>query len=199
MAQKVIDDQAIEIQHLRKQLFGRRSEKVSKVQLSLFVQTMSALVEREQQNQEPAPDEPRPKTKTSQKRRPLKPTRTEAIPVPASERSCPQCGGQRTTFDHARSIVVEYTPPKIEVIEYLREKVVCRPCEGEICIAPPPAERVVERALPGPNMLSALVVNKTVDGLPLHRSRRIFKRAGLDIPFAHSTVGKASPISSLNR
>ena len=79
-------------------------------------------------------------------------------------------------------MVIEYAPPKLEVIEYLREKVVCRPCEGEITIAPPPKERIIDRALPGPNMLAALVVNKGVDGLPLQRSRKIFKRAGLDIP-----------------
>lgn len=185
MAQKVIDEQAIEIQHLRKQLFGRRSEKISKDQLSLFVQTMAALAEKQpdvgedEGAEEPEPDK---KKRKKQKRRPLQPTRTEEIPVPAEERPCPQCGGERCSMGHTRSVVIEYTPPKLEVIEYLREKLVCRPCDGEITVAPPPRERVIDRALPGPNMLSALVVNKAVDGLPLQRSRKIFKRAGLDIP-----------------
>jgi transposase len=188
MVQKVIDEQAIEIQYLRKQLFGRRSEKVSTGQLSLFVQALAALAEQAEPKENapegaaPPSPPPKPKKKNKQKRRPLRPTRTEEIPVPAEDRPCPECGADRCTLGHVRSLVVEYTPPKIEVIEYLREKIVCRPCEGEISIAPPPKERVIDRALPGPNMLSALVVNKCVDGLPLQRSRKIFKRAGLDIP-----------------
>lgn len=122
------------------------------------------------------------KKKRKQKRRPLTPTRTVKILVPDEERPCPKCEVIRTPIGFVRSITIEYTPPKIEIIEHLREKLACRPCEGEITVAPLPKERVIDRALPGPQMLSALVVNKTVDGLPLHRSRRIFKRAGLDIP-----------------
>ena len=64
----------------------------------------------------------------------------------------------------------------------LREKVFCRPREGQIALAPSPEGRVKEGAMPGPNILSALVVNKTVDGLPLHRTRRRFKRAGVNLP-----------------
>lgn len=186
MAQKVIDEQAVEIHHLRKQLFGRRSEKVSRDQLSLFAQAIAAVAERaasgNDETGEPEPDPKKPKRKNKTTRRTLKPTRTEEIPVPDDERPCPECGQMRCPFGHVRCVVVEYTPPKLEVIEYLREKIVCRDCEGEISIAPPPAERVIDRALPGPQMLSALVTNKAVDGLPLQRSRKIFKRAGLDIP-----------------
>lgn len=186
MAQKVIDDQAVEIHHLRKQLFGRRSEKVARDQLSLFAQAIAAVAERVGEDTdddvEGEPEPPKTKRKNRTKRRPLAPTRTEEIPIPDEERPCPECGGVRCAMGHVRSVVIEYTPPKVEVIEYLREKLVCRPCDGEITVAPPPAERVIDRALPGPQMLSALVVNKTVDGLPLQRTRKIFKRAGLDLP-----------------
>ena len=185
-AQKVIDEQAIEIHHLRKQLFGRRSEKISRDQLSLFAQAIAAIADRapsdDEESGEPEPGPKKPKRKNKTTRRALEPTRTEEIPVPEDERPCPECGEVRCTLGHVRSVVVEYTPPKLEVIEYLREKVVCRDCEGEISIAPPPAERVIDRALPGPQLLSALVTNKAVDGLPLQRSRKIFKRAGLDLP-----------------
>ncbi len=190
LAQKVIDDQATEIEQLRKQLFGRRSEKVSRDQLSLFAQLVGTLSEGDDTQSEGPDDtsdpegegEKKKRKKTGGKRRPLQPTRTEEIRVPDADRPCPVCGEARCAAGHLRSIVVEYTPPKIEVIEILREKVACRRCEAEVVVAPAPKERVIERALPGPHMLSALVVNKTTDGLPLHRSRKIFKRAGLDIP-----------------
>lgn len=206
-AEKVIEDQAVEIQQLKKQLFGRRSEKLSPDQLSLFAQMLDAAVAGASQPAGPATssDPDKKKKRNPIKRRPLKPTLSYKIPVPAEERDCPQCGTPRCTFDHDRTIVIEYTPPKIDVIEYVREKVVCRSCEGEIQIAPAPAERVIERALPGPELLAALTTSKAVDGLPLNRTRKIFARSGLDIPiqtlnrwegYAHDLLG---PVVALIR
>lgn len=185
-AEKVIEDQAVEIQHLKKQLFGRRSEKLSPDQLSLFAQMLGTVTGGAPDAESSSPDAgstSKPKKKrTGPARRPLAPTQSHEILVPEGERDCPQCGGPRCTFDHARSLVIEYTPPKIDVIEYRREKVVCRACEGEISVAPAPAERVIDGALPGPQLLAALTINKTVDGLPLNRTQKIFSRSGLDIP-----------------
>ena len=79
-AEKVIEDQAIEIQHLRKQLFGRRSEKLSPDQLSLFAQMLASVVA-----ERPAADAPSdpaaPATAPKKKRkkpvrRPLTPTQS---------------------------------------------------------------------------------------------------------------------------
>lgn len=184
-AEKVIEDQAVEIQQLRKQLFGRRSEKLSPDQLSLFAQMLAAVtappVEAPSAPDGPA-SAPNKKKRKKTARRPLIPTRSHEIPIPEGERDCPQCGGPRCTFNPVRALVIEYTPPKIDVIEYLREKLVCRRCEGEISVAPAPAERVIDGALPGPQILAALTINKAVDGLPLNRTQKIFARSGLDIP-----------------
>lgn len=184
-AEKVIEDQSFEIQQLRKQLFGRRSEKLSPDQLSLFAQMLATVTATPSKVNAPSDagvsTAPKKKAKRGP-RRPLTPTQSHEIPVPDGERDCPQCGGPRCTFDHARALVIEYTPPKIDVIEYRREKVVCRRCEGEITVAPPPSERVIDGALPGPQLLAALATHKTVDGLPLNRTQKIFARSGLDIP-----------------
>jgi transposase len=182
----VIEGQAYEIALLRKQLFGRRSEKVSPDQLHLFealLQSVSSeAASAAAPESAPAPEDHGPKKKRKpQKRRPLEPTKTLEIAVPDSERACPTCGEQRCVIGHERRLLIEYTPPKIDVIEILREKVACKPCEGEILLAPQPLEKVIERAAPGPRLLAALAVHKHVDGLPLHRSRRIFARSGLSI------------------
>lgn len=184
-AEKVIETQAIEIQQLKKQLFGRRSEKLSPDQLSLFAQLLGTIVGQQSQDDAAQTSPSTPKTKKKRKRpvrRPLTPTQSHEIPIPDDERDCPECGKPRCTLGHARTLVIEYTPPKIDVIEYRREKIVCRECEGEISVAPAPAERVIERALPGPQLLATLAIHKTVDGLPLNRTRKIFARSGLDIP-----------------
>ncbi|MEL6190006.1 MAG: transposase, partial [Myxococcota bacterium] len=189
-AQKVIEDQSVEISHLQKQLFGRRSEKVPAGQLSLFAELLKAVAERVPER-EPEEDEtplPKEKRKKKARRKPLVPTQTIEIPVPEDERPCPQCGEPRCTIGHARSLVVEYTPPKFEVIEYLRETVACKPCEGEIARSEPPKARAREGAWPGPKLLGALIINKAVDGLPLRRTQRRFKRAGGD--FGSSTLSR---------
>jgi transposase len=170
---------------LRKQLFGRRSEKVSPNQLAMFsevLQTLAPLKPESTEPPAPAPAVKEKKKRPAQKRRPLVPTRSEPIRVPEAQRACPKCQGPRDPIDPDRSVVVEYTPPKVEVIEYQREKLVCRACEGELERAPLPQNKVVERALPGPRMLAALAVGKLVEGLPLHRIQRSFARHGLDLP-----------------
>jgi transposase len=181
----VIEAQAYENAMLRKQLFGRRSEKVSPHQLVMFTEVLQTLAPLKPESTEPpapAPAVKEKKKRPAQKRRPLVPTRSEPIPVPEAQRPCPKCQGERDTIGHDRSMVVEYTPPKVEVIEYQREKLACRACEGELTRAPAPPNKVVEGALPGPRMLAALAVGKLVDGLPLHRIQRLFARHGLDLP-----------------
>jgi transposase len=185
---EVIEGQAYEIALLRKQLFGRRSERVSPDQLHLFGALLEGLTSQMASTQEPEgalasekTEGKQKKRRAPQRRRPLVPTKTVEVPVPEETRACPSCGQERHTIGHERSLVIEYTPPKLDVIEFLREKVACKPCEGEISLAPQPPEKVVERAAPGPGLLAALAVQKHVDGLPLHRSRRIFARAGLSI------------------
>jgi transposase len=127
-AEEAIEAQAVEIQFLRKQLFGRRSEKLSPNQLSLFAIMLGTVVGTEPSAETEPSQEKKPKKKRKKAaRRPLVPTQTHEIPIPEEERPCPQCGKARCTLGHVRTLVIEYTPPKIEVIEYLREKIVCRP------------------------------------------------------------------------
>ena len=49
-------------------------------------------------------------------------------------------------------------------------------------IAPLPKEQVLERSLPGPKLLAALVTQKAVDKIPLNRTQKMFKRHGMDFP-----------------
>lgn len=196
--QTTIEALTYEVAVLKKQLYGRQSEKVSPDQLHLFAGVLEAMVQKEAETTEDAEGTEKTAPETAsraakkrggkRKRRPLRPTQTVTLPVPDAERPCPTCGRERCTIGHDRSLVVEYTPPRIDVIEYLREKLACKGCEGEVVRAPGPEERVVEGALPGPRLLAQLAVQKLVDGLPLHRTRRILARHGADLP-----------VSTLNR
>jgi len=185
-----IEEQSYEIALLRKQVFGRRSERVASDTKSLFGDMIEAMTRAEESQTastqtEPASEEeegPKPKSKPkARKRRELQPTRTVSLDVPADERPCPDCGGERHTIGRDVSFVIAHIPASVEVIRYDREKIACKPCGGELARADTPKERVVERATPAPSMLAALAVYKHVDGLPLQRIRKILARSGVDL------------------
>lgn len=102
------------------------------------------------------------------------------IPVPAAERACPTCGAERTCIGHEPTEVIDLIPAKVVVRVDLREKLVCRPCEGEHVRAPLP-----DKVVPGGKLslvfVAQILIDKYVDGLPLHRQRERYARLGIDL------------------
>lgn len=182
-----IEEQSYELALLRKHIFGRRGERIASDSRCLFADMLEAATSTEassstaaQNAESPGSDDSKSKSKP-RKRRPLCPTNHVSLDVPAQERPCPECGGERHTIGREVSFVIEHTPARVEVIRYDREKIACEPCGGELARADTPKERVVDRAAPGPGMLSALAIYKHVDGLPLQRIRKILTRSGADL------------------
>ena len=136
-------------------------------------------------------DDPKPEDAPKTPRPPRQPrTRTPApahlervpnkISVPAAERACPTCGAERACIGHEPTEVIDLIPAKVFVRVDLREKLVCRPCEGEHVRAPLP-EKVVPGGKLGLVFVAQLLVDKYVDGLPLHRQRERYARLGVDL------------------
>ena len=100
--------------------------------------------------------------------------------VPADERACPRCGVERACIGHDVTEVIELIPAEVIVRRDLREKLACTPCEAEVVRAPV-GVKVVANGKYGPRLVAQMLVDKYVDGLPLHRQREILKRLGLDI------------------
>jgi transposase len=102
------------------------------------------------------------------------------ILVPAGRRGCPRCGADRTCIGHDITEVIELIPAEVVVRRDLREKLACGACEAEVVRAPT-GEKVVASGKIGLAFAATLLVEKYVDGLPLHRQRERFARLGLDI------------------
>lgn len=102
------------------------------------------------------------------------------IAVPSPERACPKCGAERQCIGHDVTEVVELIPAEVVVRRDSREKLACTSCEGELVRAPP-GDKVVAGGKLGSRLVSQLVVDKYWDGLPLHRQKNRFERAGLAI------------------
>lgn len=100
--------------------------------------------------------------------------------VPADRRSCPRCGTERTCIGHDITEVIELIPAEVVVRRDLREKLACKACEAEVVRAPT-GDKVVASGKIGLGLAATLLVEKYVDGLPLHRQRERLARLGLDI------------------
>ena len=100
--------------------------------------------------------------------------------VPAGQRPCPRCGTERTCIGHDITEVIELIPAEVIVRRDLREKLACKECEAEIVRAPM-GDKVVASGKIGLGLAATLLVEKYVDGLPLHRQRERLSRLGLEI------------------
>jgi transposase len=103
------------------------------------------------------------------------------IAVPPAQRACPTCGRERVCIGHDVTEVIELVPAQVIVRRDLREKLACPPCEGEVVRAPL-GDKVVPAGRLGTTLVAHLLVEKYVDGLPLHRQRERLRRLGLDVP-----------------
>jgi len=129
----------------------------------------------EPETEEPAPQPPHRKRPSKELRR-----IENRILVPEAERACPRCGGVRECIGHDVTEVIDLIPAEIVVRLDLREKLACRPCDGEVARAPQ-GDKVVSGGKLGSGLVAQLVVDKYADGLPLHRQRERFRRMGLEL------------------
>jgi transposase len=102
------------------------------------------------------------------------------LAVPAPQRACPRCGTERTCIGHDIAEVIDLKPAEVIVRRDLREKLACNTCEAEVVRAPT-GDKVVASGKIGLALAATLLVEKYVDGLPLHRQRERLGRLGLDI------------------
>ena len=76
--------------------------------------------------------------------------------------------------------MLNYRPAVLEVEVHVLPKYACSCCKDGV-VSPPVPPRPLERALPGPGLLSQIIVGKFSDHLPLYRQEDIFTRHGLHI------------------
>lgn len=188
-----------------RQIFGRKAEKVSAAQLELAFdqlrdapQSAKDIVEAEAGASEGAPEDesgdvPSPKRKPKKlgdKRGRLAlppdlPRETVERLVPESERTCGECGTQKTTIGFAETETLEFVPAHYKLIHERLEKIACPRCEAGVVAAQ--SQKVMERGLPGPGLLAHVLVSKNQDSQPLYRQSDIAKRSEVHIP--DSTLG----------
>jgi transposase len=182
--------QNLEIAKLRRQLYGPRSERASRLldQMELELEELEAAATED----EIAADRAATKTTTvaafSRKRPARQPFPAhlprERVIVPGST-TCPCCGGDRLRkLGETITETLEVIPRQWKVIQHVREKMTCRDCER---ISEPPAPfHVTPRGWAGPNLLAMLLFEKFGQHQPLNRQAERYAREG--VPLSLSTL-----------
>jgi len=178
------------LRQLRRNHFGRKSEKLSEDQLNLGLEDLETAIASGEVAAEKADA-----TLAASRRRERKVNRgnlpahlpREEIVIEPPSTACPCCGGDLHVIGEDRSERLDKIPAKYRVIVTRRPKYACRKCEREggdetagIIQAPAPP-RLIEGGLPTEALVADVVVQKYAWHLPLYRQSQMLMADGIHI------------------
>lgn len=173
----LVEHLQIQIAALRRQMFGRKSEKLETEVGQLELKLEELLLDN---GEEPPLAKPVVQDRPSRARKPL-PTglpRDTVEHLPSGD-DCPDCGGILKRIGEDVAEQLEYVPQSWRVIRHVRPKYSCACCQALVQASAP--SRPIARGLAGPGLLAHVIVGKYADHLPLYRQSQIYARDGLDL------------------
>jgi transposase len=178
----------LRIAKLKKQAFGKSSEKVEREieQLELALEDL-LIATAESDTVPPAEDEAAtaaPAGETAKRKPRRRPRVSETIPRERRELDpgscCPDCGGDLRPVGEDVSEILDMVVAQLKVLEIARPKKSCRRCEKMVQASAP--SRPIPGSMASATLLAYILVSKFDDHLPLYRLAEIFARMGADIP-----------------
>ena len=100
--------------------------------------------------------------------------------IPESEKSC-GCGSTLVKIGEEISEQVKYIPAQLSVIQHVRPKYACKPCQENVKIAAMPT-LLLPKSIATPELVAHIIISKYMDHLPLYRQEVIWQRIGIDMP-----------------
>jgi transposase len=183
--ERQIGQLASQIEWLKRQLFGRRSEKLDPNQLALGLGEPPAVEATEPESAtESETDSEAPRRRGHGRKALPRHLRRERIEYCLSpdHLACPECQHERVRIGEEISEQLEYVPASLFILEHARIKYACRHCQGHVVIAALPGTAPIAKGLPGPGLIAYVLVSKYVDHLPLYRlENNILVREGIEL------------------
>jgi len=181
-------DLQCQLDWLKRQMFGRKSETMDPNQRLLFEDLFEKL--QQQLNQQPVseltPTPPASAPKVPSSNRPSR--RNGRVPLPADlPRVTEYIDPDPRLIANMRCIgediteILEYIPAGFYVRQIIRRKYAPSGGLDSVVMGPLPA-LPIEKGRPGPGILAYIITSKYCDHLPLYRLEQIFARHGLHIP-----------------
>jgi transposase len=108
---------------------------------------------------------------------------TEVITLepPAAEKHCAHCHTDKTFIGNDETTELEYKPAVFYAKKYVRPKYACQNCPDTGVTAAKLPARPIDRGIAGVGLITWIIISKYLDGLPLYRIEKIFKRYGIHI------------------
>ncbi|EMO21290.1 IS66 family element, transposase [Leptospira santarosai str. HAI134] len=182
-----------QIERLKIQLFGRKTEKWSQIEKDqgiLFNEIESSLREDSPEPEEESlftPVKSHTRKKTGRKPFPDYFPRIEMLhDIADSEKIC-SCGHTLSRIGEEKSEKLDIIPAKVQVEVHVRPKYACKHCEGTsdetfpvVRIAPVP-NQIAEKSMLSSGFLAYTITQKFADALPFYRQVGILQRSGVEI------------------
>jgi len=175
----------LEIEKLRRALYGTRSERKARLleQMELQLEDLEAAASEDELAAERAATRTQT-VKSFERKRPSRQAFPAHLPrervVIAAPASCPCCGSRKLSkLGEDVTETLEVIPRQWKVIQTVREKFSCRDCEK---ITQPPAPfHVTPRGFAGPSLLAMILFEKFAQHQPLNRQSERYRREGIDL------------------
>lgn len=187
---QLIQTLRLRIATLKKQVFGKSSEKIEREIEQLELALEDLLVARAESAAEPMEEdvaEPAapPAADEAPERKPRRrPRVSDATPRERRELDpgacCADCGGELRLVGEDVSEILDMVMAQLKVFQVARLKKSCRCCEK--MVQEPAPSRPIPGSMAGAGLLAYILVSKFDDHLPLYRLNEIFARMGADIP-----------------
>src|SRR5690606_25484521 len=179
----------LRIAKLKKQVFGKSSEKIEREiqQLELALEDLLIAAAESSTTPPDEADEDVAAASTNAHREKVIRRRPRVSETAVRERReldpgtcCPDCGGELRLVGEDMSEILDMIAAQMKVIEVARLKKSCRCCEQMVQLPAP--SRPIPGSMAGASILAYILVSKFDDHLPLYRLNEIFARMGADIP-----------------
>jgi transposase len=177
-----IDDIEGQLHYLKRQLFGKRSEKLDPQQRLLF-ESLYTEVQAKVEEKRQTKSEKSKANANHNGRKPLPenlPREVIEIEPSEEEKICSVCHNEKQRIGSEETEKLEYVPASFKVKRYVRHKYACKQCQGNISIGTLPA-MAIDKGIPGEGLLAHIITSKYADHAPLNRLEGILKRHGVDI------------------
>lgn len=99
--------------------------------------------------------------------------------IPEHEKVC-DCGAHLVRIGEETSEQIKYIPAQLSVIQHVRPKYACRPCQENVRIAPMPL-LLLPKSIAAPELVAYTIIAKYCDHIPLYRQQNIWDRLGIDM------------------
>jgi len=179
-----IDDLSGQLYYLKRQLFGKKSEKLNPAQRLLFENLYDEVKAKVEEERQPEAKKAEVTKNANHKgRKPLPsdlPRKVIEIEPTKEEKTCSVCNNEKRRIGTEVTEVLEYVPASFFVKQYVRYKYGCKICESDISIGQLPS-RAIDKGIAGEGLLAHIITSKYADHNPLNRLEGILKRHGVDI------------------